>query len=179
MSGKKEITPFNKSKQIKFDILKRCKNIEEKYGSEKTSSFRWHEIKSIMLNLAFWKIPERGVISVDDVKTAIYQLEKDGMIELVNHDQIRLTPKGSQVAKEIRTMRIDDIPNLLLGNQTIIIDKNTKINRCPHCGKQLKVGSSFCNFCGTKIKLENEFCTYCGTSIMPGSKFCPACGKKL
>ncbi len=174
-----EPQPFDKLKKIKYDILKRCKAVEEKYGPEKTTSFRWHETKSVILNVAFWKIPERGVITLDDIKTAIYQLEKQGLVQIVDKYNILLTPKGSNLAQEIRTMRFQDVSDALLGVDVIISDDKSQNVVCPSCGKLTEADSTFCKFCGSKIKQEDEFCTYCGSIVDGRSKFCSTCGREV
>ena len=167
-----------KMKKIKADILKRCKELEEKYGSEKASSFLMHQTKSVMKNIAFWKIPSRGVITSDDVRLAIYQLERDGFIEFVDRTHLHLSPKGSKIAEELRSMRLEEIPVALVGS-TSSDEVDPITNRCANCGKLIEPDSAFCRHCGSKIKIENEFCTYCGASIVSGSDFCSTCGKKI
>ncbi len=164
-----------KMKKIKFDILRRGKDTEEKYGLEKTTSFRWHETKSVIKNLALWKIPERGVITIEDVKIAIYQLEKDGLIEVINRENVRLTRKGSEVAQKLRTMRFEDVPDQLMGIQP----QGVQTILCSNCKIQNELDSIFCKRCGTKISHDEEFCTYCGASMEPGAKICSKCGNHL
>ncbi len=167
-----------KMKKIKADILKRCKDLEEKYSSEKASSILMHQAKSVMKNIAFWKIPSRGVITSDDVRLAIYQLERDGFIELVDRTHLRLSQRGSKIAEELRSMRLEEIPTALVGSISSD-DVQHLTNRCANCGKLIEPDSVFCRHCGSKIKIENEFCTYCGASIVAGSDFCSTCGKKI
>ncbi|MFX1296407.1 MAG: zinc ribbon domain-containing protein, partial [Promethearchaeota archaeon] len=150
MSEENAAKLFKKLKKIKFDILNRCKDVEDKYGPEKSSSFIWHKTKSVMQNFIFWKIPKFGIISGVDVKTAIYQLEKDGLIELTDRNHFRLTPKGSELTKEIRTTRIEDIPDKLLGIPPAGLTEDTKTTRCSNCGKKIEVDSTFCKYCGPK-----------------------------
>ncbi|MHA1649993.1 MAG: zinc ribbon domain-containing protein [Candidatus Helarchaeota archaeon] len=179
MSDDRNAKMFDKIKKIKFDILKRCKQVEDKHGSEKTTSFMMHETKSVLKNIAFWKIPEFGVITVDDVKTAIYQLERDGFIEIINRDQIKLTQKGSNIAQELRAMRFEEVPDTLLSAPPNSSAHPYETMRCLHCGKAIEIDSIYCKYCGTKVNQLEEFCTYCGASITPGSQFCSICGKKI
>ncbi|NVM53181.1 MAG: zinc ribbon domain-containing protein [Candidatus Helarchaeota archaeon] len=168
----------DKFKLIKAGILKRCKEIEDKHGPEKTTSFRWHQRKTVVKNFAFWKIAKRGIITIDDVKTAIYQLEKAGLIEIIDRNQMRLTPQGSQIASEVRTTRPEEVPDYLFKGLMTTSAEETKESICLNCGKQIDENSIFCVYCGTKAPNGSDFCSYCGTLIEHGSRFCLKCGKQ-
>ncbi|MHA1321761.1 MAG: zinc ribbon domain-containing protein [Candidatus Helarchaeota archaeon] len=163
---------IDKNKLIKIGILKRQLDIQEKKGMEVTTSSSWHANKSLLKNFAFWKIPNRGIITIDDVKTAIYQLEKAELIEIINQEKLRLTPKGVQVAKELRTFTPESIPENLF-------ESRPDYQICSSCGKRIDGNSLYCEFCGVRTKRIDLFCSYCGTSFPPNSEFCPRCGQKI
>lgn len=169
----------DKYKLIKVGILKRQKAAEEKKDSGEPTPFGWHEGKSIMKNLAFWKIAERGLITADDVKTAIYQLEKAKLVEIIDRDKLRLTPKGHQIAREIRTMKPEMVPDHLVQGFITSEPDKPEVLSCSKCGKKIDPNSLYCEFCGTKTQNVDEFCTYCGELLKSDSAFCPKCGKKV
>ncbi len=173
-----EETPSNKYKIIKISILKRQKEVEEKKGSGETTTFGWHKSKTVVKNLAFWKIAERGIITPDDVNTAIYQLEKANLVEIIEHNKLRLTPKGRQIAREIRTMKPEVVPDHLLDGYITDATVKPEEHICPKCGKIFSQNSLYCEYCGTKTQRVDEFCTYCGELIKSGTEFCSKCGKK-
>ncbi|MHA1131541.1 MAG: zinc-ribbon domain-containing protein [Candidatus Helarchaeota archaeon] len=175
----KKSPEFLKMKKVKVDILKRCKEVEDKYGIEKASSFLMHQTKSVMKNIAFWKIPTRGVITSDDVRLAIYQLEKAGLIELVDHQHLCLTTQGRKIADEIRSLPFEEIADTLIGIKPPNQTSTQFILRCHDCGREIEPDSVYCRYCGTKVVIETEFCTYCGAAIQHGSYICPVCGKKV
>ena len=168
----------DKFKVIKVGILKREKDFEDK-NPNKTTPFSWHQGKLVLKNLAFWTLPDRGLITADDVKTAIYQLEKAELVEIVGLDNLRLTPKGYSTAKEIWSMQIEEIPDSLIGGREIPQLKSQKMINCPHCKKEIETDSTFCRQCGKNLKKTEEFCSYCGSTLEPESTFCSTCGKKL
>ena len=169
----------NKYKIIKVGVLKRQMAVEEKKGPNETTTFGWHEGKTVTKNLAFWKIPERGIMTVDDVKTALYQLEKANLIEIIDKNKLRLTPKGRQITREIRTMKPEVVPDHLLEGYKTSNSKKMDDNICSNCGKISAKNSLYCESCGTKTQNVDEFCTYCGELIQNDSAFCSKCGKKI
>ena len=59
--------------------------------------------------------------------------------------------------------------------------------RCPHCGADIPVVSSFCGVCGAKTEVSAEatppeaargLCSGCGAELREGSAFCTSCGQK-
>lgn len=48
--------------------------------------------------------------------------------------------------------------------------------RCPQCGKDSNVGSSFCASCGTNITNLSISCPKCKKTIAASCEFCPECG---
>ncbi|NVM28977.1 MAG: zinc ribbon domain-containing protein [Candidatus Helarchaeota archaeon] len=169
----------DKFKVIKVSILKRSLNVQEKKGPNETTTFAWHEGKTVVKNLAFWKIAERGLITADDVRTVIYQLEKANLVEIIDRNKLRLTPRGSQIAREIRTMKPKEVPDHLLEGQMSAPSEQERENICPKCGKEIEPHSIYCEYCGTRTQKFEEFCTYCGAIMKTDSKFCVRCGKKL
>ena len=172
-----EKKPPDKFKIIKAGILKRSKDFEDKNPNMLTS-FSWHQGKSVLKNIAFWNIPERGLIMADDVRIAIYQLEKSGLVEIIDNDKLRLTAKGHSIAKEIWSMPIEDIPDDLIGGGEPRQAEVKKLILCPQCKKEIEPDSTFCRYCGKKLKAIEEFCSYCGSILEPESTFCSACGRK-
>lgn len=170
--------PPDKFKVIKAGILKRTKDVEDRTPNTLTS-FAWHEGKSVLKNIEIWNIPDRGIITADDVRIAIYQLEKSGLIEIVDINKLRLTPKGRSIAKEIWSMPIEAIPDNLLAGGDIAQAEVKKLILCPQCQKELEPDSSFCRYCGYKLKAVAEFCSYCGAVLEPESTFCSRCGKQM
>jgi len=177
MSEAKPLPP-DKFKVIKVGILKRTKDFEDQ-NPNKTTPFSWHRGKSLLKNLAFWAIPDRGFITTDDIKTAIYQLEKAELVEIVGLDHLRLTSKGYSVAKEIWTMQLEDISDDLVAGREIPRIKGHEMINCPYCKKEIEMDSTFCRHCGKNIKKIDEFCAYCGSPLESESIFCSTCGKRL
>ncbi|HUY00367.1 MAG TPA: hypothetical protein VMV49_12475, partial [Candidatus Deferrimicrobium sp.] len=126
-----ETKESEKFKVIKVSILKRSLEYEEKHGFGKTTSFSWHEGKTIMKNFAFWNLPSRGIITFDDVKTGIFQLEKLGLVEIVDLKNLRLTPKGIEVAKELRTVKFEAIPDNLFIDKIAAPLQPSNVRLCP------------------------------------------------
>ena len=114
----------------------------------------------------------------DDVRIAIYQLEKSGLVEIIDNDKLRLTAKGHSIAKEIWSMPIEDIPDDLIGGGEPRQAEVKKLIPCPQCKKEIEPDSTFCRYCGKKLKAIEEFCSYCGSILEPESTFCSACGRK-
>lgn len=64
--------------------------------------------------------------------------------------------------------------------------KGTK--KCPSCGGEIPLASTFCGICGNKIEdnptdeaindTPQRFCTSCGTELQDGLVFCTSCGQK-
>ena len=60
--------------------------------------------------------------------------------------------------------------------------------RCPSCGADIPVASSFCGVCGvnTEISCEiprvvetsNKYCVNCNAQLDEGTAYCPSCGQK-
>ncbi|MDD1777589.1 MAG: zinc ribbon domain-containing protein [Candidatus Helarchaeota archaeon] len=169
--------PPDKFKVIKAGILKRSKDVEDRDPNILTT-FTWHEGKSILKNMEIWNLPDRGIITGDDVRIAIYQLEKSGLIEIVDNNKLRLTLKGRSIAKEIWSMPIETIPDELLAGGDIAQVEVKKLISCPQCQKELELDSAFCRYCGYKLKAVAEFCSYCGAVLEPESTFCSRCGRK-
>jgi len=170
-------------KECKVRILKRMLYLEEKYKKEGyISPFSHYEALLTASNIAIWRTIKRGIITPEDVRLAIYQLENAKLIEIINRKSIRLTDKGRMVARKIRPMSIEQIPNELLeGNldaQEILVKKESKI--CPNCGYKNRPDANFCASCGTKLqkKIINN-CPYCGFKIDREVNFCPNCGASL
>lgn len=170
--------PPDKFKVIKAGILKRSKDVEDRKPNMLTT-FAWHEGKSVLKNVEIWNIPDRGIITAEDVRIAIYQLEKSGLIEIVDNNKLRLTPKGHNIAKEIWAMAVEAIPDYLLAGEEVTQVEAKKLVPCPQCKKAIESDSSFCRYCGTKLKAAEEFCSYCGATLEPESTFCSKCGKML
>jgi RNA polymerase subunit RPABC4/transcription elongation factor Spt4 len=170
--------PPDKFKVIKAGILKRSKDAEDRNPNMLTT-FSWHEGKSVLKNVEIWNIPDRGIITADDVRIAIYQLEKSGLIEIVENNKLRLTIKGRNTAKEIWAMPVENIPDTLLEGGSALQAEGKKLIFCPQCKKEIEPDSSFCRYCGTKLKAIEEFCSYCGAILEPESTFCSKCGRKL
>lgn len=172
-----------KIKECKVKILKRMLALEDKYEQGYVSPFSYHETKLTASNIAFWKMAERGVILPEEVRTAIYQLEKVGLLEIIDRANVKFTEKGREVAKKIRSMTTESVPNDLLEGETTTekkIEKESSGNKCPKCGKIVKPGAKFCPFCGNKLS-QKEFinCPYCGEKISAKSKFCSNCGASI
>ncbi len=173
-------------KECKVNILKRMLFLEEKYNEKGyISPFSHYEALLTASNIAFWKIAKRGVITPEDVRTAIYQLEKAGLIEIISRNSIKLLENGRKVAKQIRSMAVSEVPDNLLEGKVEITEESNRIQSnnkliCPHCGKLNMPSSKFCAFCGKKLKKKNEFfCPYCKEKIVGNVKFCPNCGASL
>jgi hypothetical protein len=174
-----ETKESDKFKVIKVSILRRSLEYEEKHGFGKVTSFSWHEGKTIMKNFAFWNLPSRGIISFDDVKTGIYQLEKLGLVEIIDLTNLCLTKKGMEVAKELRTVKFENIPDNLFVDKITAPPQPSNIRLCPNCQKQIELESVFCEFCGRGLQKGNDFCNYCGAELRDGAKFCANCGKTI
>lgn len=75
----------------------------------------------------------------------------------------------------------------LNGNETLLREINKELNRlteikpdyepgsCPHCGRSVQPGDSFCPGCGERL----DGCPQCGASIQPTDTFCAKCGAQL
>ena len=55
-----------------------------------------------------------------------------------------------------------------------------RFTKCPQCGMQLPIDSTFCQYCGAKIEVEDKppKCPKCGMPLPKGSSFCQYCGAK-
>lgn len=177
-----KIMSYNKIKECKVNILKRMKTLEEKYKLDYVSTFSYHESKLTASNIAVWKMAKRGIITPEEVRTAIYQLEKSGLLEIVDRTNIKLTDKGREVVEKIRPMTIEMVPDdLLNGAESQQEPQKTSGFECPECHKLNKEGSKFCAFCGAPMekKKSGTNCPYCGEKIAPNAKFCSNCGASL
>jgi|TARA_Y100000310_G_C20691019_1_gene822199 hypothetical protein len=64
-----------------------------------------------------------------------------------------------------------------------------KINNCPNCGAELKIGDKNCSFCGSEfksaVKVKSEInllsikCPFCDYKLEKEKKHCPSCGENL
>jgi hypothetical protein len=71
-------------------------------------------------------------------------------------------------------------------NEEIRKIKGTK--RCPKCGADIALASSFCGICGTKTEdvaeapppseTTKNYCKSCGAELTTGIAFCTSCGDK-
>ncbi|MBD3230834.1 MAG: zinc-ribbon domain-containing protein [Candidatus Lokiarchaeota archaeon] len=173
-----------KIKECKVKILKRMLALEEKYNEKGyISPFSYHETKLTASNIAFWKMAERGVILPEEVRTAIYQLEKAGLLEIVDRTNVKFTERGREVAKKIRSMTTESVPNYLLEDEVKKEKepekKESNEKKCSNCGKMVKPSAKFCPFCGNKMKKKEMNCPYCGEKISSRVKFCPNCGASI
>jgi NADH pyrophosphatase NudC (nudix superfamily) len=177
-----KIMSYNKIKECKVNILKRMKALEDKYKPGYVSTFSYHESKLTASNIAIWKMAQRGVITPEEVRTAIYQLEKSGLLEIIDRTNIKLTDTGRQTAEKIRSMTIEMVPDELLKGTELSQEQQKKSGlECPECHKLNKEGSKFCAFCGAPLekKKSGTNCPYCGEKINPNAKFCSNCGASL
>lgn len=61
------------------------------------------------------------------------------------------------------------------------------VEKCPKCGADVPLNSTFCSVCGTKIERAVEEkkeeigrkCPKCGATVADGDSFCNACGTKV
>ena len=170
-------------KECKVKILKRMLLFEEKYNNiGYITSFSQHESFLTASNIAIWKVVRRGIITPEEVRTAIYQLEKAKLLEIINRSNIKLNESGRAIARQIRSMVYTAVSDDLLEGSTIVQDKQSIINNttCPKCHNIIKPNSKFCAFCGYEIiEKKGKNCPYCGEKINPGSKFCANCGASL
>ncbi|MHA1268326.1 MAG: zinc-ribbon domain-containing protein [Candidatus Helarchaeota archaeon] len=174
-------------KECKIVILKRMLFLEEKYNEiGYISPFTHYEGILTVSNVAIWKVVKRGnIITPEDVRTAIYQLEKAGLLEIIQNRNVKFTEKGREVAKKLRPMEIDQVPDSLLEGEIPIpedskVDPSKEGKICPNCNKLNASNAKFCAFCGKKLIEKNpNICPYCGENIVPKSKFCSNCGASL
>ena len=171
-------------KECKANILKRLLYLEEKHNEPgRICSFNHLETLFTASNIAVWNVIKRGLITPETVRIAIYQLEKSGLVEIVDREYLKLTDKGREVSKRIRPMVLAEIPdNLLEGEvEASTPDKTSESGiKCPKCGKINKKGSSFCAYCGAKLKEKSKkVCPYCGSKVRPQDNFCSNCGASL
>ena len=54
----------------------------------------------------------------------------------------------------------------------------SEIKKCPHCAKEIKADSNYCEFCGGNLPKKNK-CPFCAEEINPDSNYCKFCGSNL
>jgi len=170
-------------KESKVALLKRLIDIEEKYKTKGyISSFKTHETNLTASNIAIWKMAQRGILTPEDVRIAIYQLADVGLVDIVNSTNLRLTDKGRDVAVKIRSMVPASVPDELLGVVKTTVEQPApkKTNKCIDCGLENAESANFCASCGAPLKkATSNICSSCQMELTPGTRFCPHCGQKV
>jgi len=130
----------------------------------------------------------------------ITKIPKDGANRIVRTIQDGIQGRLDRPDYHVESVVISEVSDPEVSDSKIDESSESKIIKCPSCGRPIDEEYMVCPYCGTSLKIQcsqcgrlipmdSSVCPYCGnkmeiasqidSSTKPGKSYCPSCGKEL